>query len=271
MRRSVGLISLSAAGLVLAIAAGAAQADPEFSADVVQQGGQGSSTTGKLYVSNAGTRTEFSQQGQQMIQVVNKAQGALWMVYPDQKSYMERKGPAGGFGTAPQASGNSNPCSGMQGVSCQKQGNEAVAGRAAVKWEMVGQQQGKTVRMTLWLDAARGFPLRQELPDGGKNETRMLRTENYEGRTVEVWETVMTDAKGQSQRSERWYDPGLDVAVKEVFPGGYGRELHNIRVGPQPASLFASPAASGFKLIEIPAGGGQDQSGAGDEPSGRHN
>ena len=241
------------------------QAAPEYSADVIQKSPQGQPTQGKVYVSNAGMRTEFSQQGQQMIQIVNYAQGSMWMVYPDQKSYMERKGAGGGPGASAKRAATDNPCAGIQGASCKNLGTESVAGRPAVKWEMVGQQQGKTMRSVMWLDSERGFPLRQEMPDGGKSETRMAKTESYEGRQVEVWETVMTDAKGQTQRSESWFDPQLEVAVRESFPGGHGRELQNIQVGAQPASLFADPGASGYKLIQIPSGGGQEKGSGGQQ------
>ncbi|MGB5534442.1 MAG: hypothetical protein WBN08_00955, partial [Thiogranum sp.] len=43
-------------------------------------------------------------------------------------------------------------------------------------------------------------------------------------------------------QSTRWYDPELQIAIREELSGGYFRELRDIRVAPQPDHLFTVPA-----------------------------
>ena len=43
-------------------------------------------------------------------------------------------------------------------------------------------------------------------------------------------------------QSTQWYDPELQIAIREELSGGYFRELRDIRVAPQPDHLFTVPA-----------------------------
>ena len=48
----------------------------------------------------------------------------------------------------------------------------------------------------------------------------------------------------------QWYDPQLKIAIREELPGGYFRELRDIRVGAQSPQLFTIPA--GYQLTKAP-------------------
>jgi hypothetical protein len=72
------------------------------------------------------------------------------------------------------------------------------------------------------------------------------------GRQTEKWEIAMTGPDGQTVSTFEWYDPELEIAIKQEFPGGMVSEMTNIRVGPQPDQLFGIPA--GYERISMPQG-----------------
>jgi hypothetical protein len=144
-------------------------------------------------------------------------------------------------------SGEVSPCEGVPASSCRKLGDEKINGRNAAKWSVSVNQQGKTASSTQWIDRQRGILLRQEMPDGGLIEQKMVGVERLGNRNVEKWAMQVTQGKGQSQRSYSWFDPELNLAIREEYPGGYLREMRNIRVGAQDARLFTIPA--GFKKV----------------------
>ncbi len=63
----------------------------------------------------------------------------------------------------------------------------------------------------------------------------------------------MSQGTQQAQQLLRWFDPELNLAIREEFPGGFVREMKNIKLAPQDASLFEVPA--GYKKIALPQGG----------------
>jgi hypothetical protein len=92
------------------------------------------------------------------------------------------------------------------------------------------------------MDEERHMPLREQWPDGTVTELRLLGFEKLYGRPTERWEMKTTRPDGEAMQSTQWYDPELQIAIREELAGGYFRELRNISVGPQPAHLFTVPA-----------------------------
>jgi outer membrane lipoprotein-sorting protein len=257
MRRALITGVLSLLTVLCSQVAAADFVDVEFSADMVQTGSRGASAKGKMYVSKDGIRTEFEQDGKTMVRIIDNVEHVVYILFPEQKTYMEQRGPAGGP-TPATGSTDKSPCAGMPGLTCTKQGTETVGGRSADKWEVVSTYQGKTMKSVQWLDSERGIPLRQEWSGGQKMELKLLGTETRNGRSVEKWELVTTQPGGQTTRSLQWYDPRLQLAIREELPGGLARELINIQEGPQPNSLFQVP--SGYTKMEMPTP--QSQQGA---------
>jgi hypothetical protein len=241
------------AGLALALSSGAALAGAEFSAEAVQRGPGGEESTTKIFVGDKRVRTEMSHQGQEVIRITDENRGVEWILIPDQKKYMERK--LGGPGGQPPGAGPSpaeDPCGGMPGLTCRNLGEEDLAGRKAVKWEIVASHQGQTMTSTQWIDKERGVPLRQEMPNGQTTELKFVAEEELEGRKVEKWEMVATMPDKPESRSYQWFDPELDLPVRQEMPGGLVSGMKNIRVGKQPDELFNVPA--GYERMAAPAG-----------------
>ena len=238
-----------ALGLAAAVCTELVFAGAEFSAESAQQGPDGQLSSGKMFVGDKRMRTEMSHQGQQVIRVTDENRGVEWILFPDQKKYMERKL----AGPAPSASSPADdPCGGMPGLACTKVGEEKVGGRVAIKWEMAASHQGQSMKSIQWIDKERGVPLRQEMPNGQTTELKYVGDEELGGRKVEKWEMVATMPGQPETRSYQWLDPELELAVKQEFPGGMVSELKNIRVGKQPDELFNIPA--GYERMTAPQG-----------------
>jgi hypothetical protein len=250
--------TLGAFALALTAAVpGQALADTEFAAEMVQRGPDGQATTAKMYVGDKRMRTEMSHQGQDVVRIVDQERGVEWILFPEQKTYMERaSAQSGGQGTPTVEPTSADPCAGMPGMTCRKLGEETVAGRPALKWEMVASFQGQTMTSTQWLDKERGpaFVLRQESSNGQKMERTQEGKETIDGREVEKWKIEMSQPGGQSVATFEWYDPALQLALKQEYPGGMLSEIKNLRVGKQPDHLFSIPA--GYERISMPGGAG---------------
>lgn len=249
------------AAAALALLLGSVQADDgqvQFSATMVRNTPDGQSVSGKMYVGDGRTRLEMSQQGRAMVRISDSTRRMEWILFPAEKTYLERSAPPLPEGATPpkaKPSAESDPCAGVQGVTCRRVGVEEVNGRPAVKWEMTATQQGQTLTGYEWLDQARGIPLKQQAPNGQSMELKLLGTETYEGRPVEKWEMTAKLPDKAPTQTFQWYDPELKLAVRDQLPGGYVSELKDIRVGTQPDDLFAVPA--GFTRMTSPPGGAQ--------------
>jgi hypothetical protein len=237
-------VTTIAAALILSLTGACAQAEsPQFSAETVQSGGSGDATSGKMFVGDGRMRLEMSAKGQNLVRITDEKRKVEWLLFPDQKTYLERQAGPDQVGPAPSPSAAAaDPCAGMPGLTCRKLGDEDVSGRPAAKWEITGNQDGKPVTSLQWIDKERGIPLRQQFPDGGKMELSLRGKENLEGRTVEKWEVVVEVPDRQPSHTFQWYDPALKLAVRQEFPGGGISELKSIRIGKQPDDLFVVPA-----------------------------
>lgn len=240
-------------GLSAVLFSAASAAATQFSADMIQRGPEGQTTTGKMAVGDGRIRTEMTHQGQNIVRITDEERGVEWVLFPERKSYMENRlvGPGGERPAEPSAD---DPCAGMAGVVCTKTGEESVEGRTAAVWEVVVDRQGKTMKATQWIDKERGpaFMLRQELPSGEKMKRSSEGTESLAGRETEKWKIELTRPDGQTVSTFEWYDPELEIAIKQEFPGGMVSEMTNIRVGPQPDELFGVPA--GYERMSMPSG-----------------
>ncbi len=246
--RGLAAFLIMALGEAALAASGPAAA--EFSADMFQRTPQGQEIHGKIFVGDERMRTEMEQNGQEMIQIIDSANGKQWMIFPAQKTYMEQPAPPG----APYVGGGeTNPCAAMPGAECTRLGEEEVDGRPAEKWAVTFVRQGQQQRLVQWLDKERGLPLRQELPDGQRMELALAGEEQLGGRPVEKWAVTLYQGDQAPARSAQWYDPELKITIREEYPGGFVREFRNIQVGEQADALFELPA--GYQRMQAPSQG----------------
>jgi hypothetical protein len=240
----------------------------EFSADAFQTTPQGQKMEQRMYVGAEGrVRVESSTAGQEFIQIIDPTKKAMFMLMPEQKAYMARE-----FEGTDQLErstvdpDNPNPCAGVPDATCKLLGKETVNGRSAEKWELVQEQGGETQRMLYWIDVERRLPLRQFMPDGTTTELKQVGTEVLNGRQTEKWQMTVAQAGGEAMESFQWYDPQLKIAIREELPGGAYRELRNIQIGKQSASLFQIPGD--YRKISVPQSPQGSQSPQGMPPHG---
>ena len=221
----------------------------EFSAEAVQMAPQRPTMHSTMYVSKKAVRTESSYNNQQMVEIVFPRDGRRLMLIPQQRAYMEQTGlPVAPIVNSQQK--NFSPCTGIPYAECKKLGVENLQGRQAQKWEITVQREGQKLSSTHWIDAKRNMPLREIFPDGTRSELTLLKNEKMNGRKTEKWQVTMTRPDGQSMQSSQWYDPQLQMMIREELPGGYVRELRNIKVGKQSAKLFEIP--NGYQRMMAP-------------------
>jgi hypothetical protein len=243
----------------------AGQGQVEFSADMIQSMPQQDSRQGRIYVGNDQVRTDINVGDKTMIQIIDIKQQTAFMLDPGQKTYMERKAGPGELNPGGEVPAkNSDPCAGMQNLACSRIGVESVNGRPAEKWELENTALGQSGKMVIWLDQVRHIPVRQILPDGSTMEMRLAGSETLNGRTVEKWELKATRPGGQSTVAYQWFDPELNMNIREEQPGGFVSELRNIRIGKQPADLFTVPP--GYKMTSMPQDTVPGQQGQGSYP-----
>jgi len=220
----------------------------QFSAQAIERAPSGVERAAGLFVGNGAVRTEYRANGEPVVEIVVMSKGKRLVIYPSRSEYMEIEGYPVPDLSADQAA--SNPCTGVSNSRCNRIGDEVIAGRKAVKWEMLTRQQDKTVRTLLWIDNEYGFSLKELLPDGSLAELRLLGKERINGRNTEKWQRIITMPDGTSQNMLQWYDPELKLTVREQLPNGFTRELRQIKLASQPAKLFQVP--SGYRKIDPP-------------------
>ncbi|WP_428608389.1 hypothetical protein [Sedimenticola sp.] len=222
----------------------------EFSADTVQTDPQKHQRVGRIYVGKRHIRSEIEQNGHSVVNIIDTENQITWVLYPQQQSYIEYR-----MEGAPVDVEKGSPCEGLPGAQCKKLGEETVGGRAAIKWQVrVPSQGGGEMHSIQWIGKQRSILLRQEIQNGPVMEQQMLGVEQIDGRPVEKWQMTLSQGNQPAQRSTRWFDPQLNLAIREESPGGYIRELRNITIAPQDPGLFTIPGP--FKKI-VPQQPGQ--------------
>lgn len=231
---------LFVAGCFLSFSANAFDIAQEFSAEAVQSIPGRPSMNVKMYISKKAVRTESTMNGNTMVEIVYSKEKRRVLLNKFRKTYVEQK--AQSSNTLKTKKTSSSPCNGIVSATCKKLGKEKIAGRDAVKWEMTVQRNGQSFKSLHWLDKKRHMPLREQFHDGTVSTMTLSGKEKINGRNTEKWKLQGTRPDGQFIESQQWYDPKLKMVIRETLPGGYVRELRNIKVAKQNKSLFKIPS-----------------------------
>lgn len=221
-----------------------------FSAEAIQQIPGEDARNARIYVTASRVRTEYSRNGDRLVEIVDIEAGKSYLLLPSQREYIMREAPAHLRNLDKSATVQANPCAANPRAQCHRLGRERVMGRDAMKWEMVVEADGKPMRSLIWIDDKRKLPVRQIRPDGTVVEMSLQGQELFDNRQTEKWQMLMIRPDGETLKSQQWYDLELQIIIREELPGGYARELRDIRIGEQPPGLFRIP--SGYELITPP-------------------
>ena len=230
----IGSICLSAAPLL-------AQGTPlpSFSAQSVQTTPDQPEKTGMITKSGSMMRLEFSQNGQDIIQIFRPAEGLTLTLFPATQTYYQVQGPA-----QPEAFLDSYtaPCpteAEENGLQCTRLGLDSVNNIPVERWH-IGSDSESNQMLILW-DPKRKRALRQEMSNGTIVQMIFLEMQEVAGRDAEHWVTEITKTGSATLRNDWWYDPELQLVLQETLPGGIARRLENITVGPVDPELFTVP------------------------------
>ncbi|VAW63583.1 N-acetylglucosamine-1-phosphate uridyltransferase / Glucosamine-1-phosphate N-acetyltransferase [hydrothermal vent metagenome] len=221
----------------------------EFSADAVMTIPAQQKTMSKLFVGHNVVRTEVNTQNGLMIDIVFPSQGKLIKLNTGLKQYTE-------IPIEKQSADRKkaiNPCSRIKNATCTQLGKEEINGQSTQKWQVISIQQGKNVRTLHWIDANRQLAVREFFNDGSMAEMTLEKIETINNRKTEKWIRTISRPDGSTVSSYQWYDPQLEISIKEELPGGYTRELKNIKLGTQKPSLFEIPDGYEITRQTIPA------------------
>lgn len=231
-----------------AVTGTSAQTNVQFSGLAAQSGPDGRTREAKLFVGDNQVRMEHRRDGAEMIEIFDMKHARALLLVPAQMVYMQREVPQGGRNNPMLPPANSNPCTLLKDAHCKKLGSESLYGRSVSKWEVRVAREGKTHGSLHWIDDERHMSLRDVWPDGTVSEQVFEGVENLHGRPTERWVKTTTLTDGKTEVATQWYDPQLQIAIREQLPGGYFREIRDIKIAPQPPRLFQLPA--GYRRVE---------------------
>lgn len=227
--------------IVFAPVLNAFEVNVEFSAEAMQVAPEQAPVYSKMFVSEKAVRSESYIQGKYVVEITFPYQGRRITLYPETQQYIDSVS----FPVVQQRRSQSSktPCDEMPGTQCKNLGHDIVNGIDVEKWQIERKIKDNTFKVLQWIDTERNLSLREMNPDGSIAELKTLGKTNLYGRSVEVWEYVMSSASGNRQVSKQWYDPELKIVIQEEKQGGYFRGFKNIKTGKQNKSLFEIPSS----------------------------
>lgn len=207
----------------------------DFSADAVQYDPQNRSVSGRMFVGKGRVRTELTRDGVSVVEIIDPEKAVALLLFPSRKQYMERRLPK----MAEDASDAGNPCNELPNMQCHKIGTEKINEREAEKWEITNPAGEKAYQ---WSDLEHHFAIKREFAGSVMLELTYQGNEALNGRNTEKWRSVLMQNDGKPLESYQWYDPKLNIAIKQALADGSVRVLKNIVVAAQPDTLFQVPA-----------------------------
>lgn len=230
--RHVYFISIGICLLLLSAVTRAGWFGADFSADVVQGTAMGVGQGGKMYVGAGRVRTEMRQADRLFVEIIDPKLGKAWVLDQKRNQYQERSVPL----LSESSDGSTNPCDGVVGARCQMISQEMINGRQANKWRI----EASGVERLQWNDTRHGFPVK--VAEGGQIVMAMvyIGDEVFAGRQVERWRAIQQSGQAVLE-NEQWYDPQLNIAIRQLAKDGSYKELRNIKLGPQASNLFTLP------------------------------
>ena len=248
MRKVLAYVAVSGILMFSIKASFAVGVTVEFSAEAVQIMPMQPPMTVKMFVSKKAVRSESELNGQQRVEIFYPDEQRRVLLLSSQKRYLEQQGPK--QVKKAKSTKEFNPCAELPSAQCKLLGKETINGRKTEKWEITKQLNGQQQRSLHWIDSQRHMAIRELFADGTVSELNFLGKEKINNRQAEKWQMQITSPDGRRMQSQQWYDPELKMAIREELPGGYLRELRNIKIGQQVKSLFVIP--NDFQKAEVP-------------------
>ena len=242
------LMTIFAAVLGLTFASGVAVAGGKkpFTATALQSLKGKQVETGQIFVSDTGTRFEYTQRGRQMVKIVLPEQKIMRILFPQEKLYMEINAPKD---TPVHDRDAITPCPPLDGLTCTKVSDAKFGALNVEQWQQ--HHAPSNTDSMQWWEPQRKMVVRQEFPDGRIMQLAMVGIVNFDGRQTERWDISVASPGGKIANAFRLIDTELGIIVKEEdHLNAMSRELRGLKVQDSDASWFDVPA--GYRRIEAP-------------------
>jgi len=227
-------------GSLLTFSVMAFEIGAEFSAEAVQNVPGRTPVIAKMFVSKQAVRTESTINGNTIVEIVYLLSRQRILLNQLSKTYFEQSPAVKNKHTKPKQ--NNSPCDKLIQASCRQLGSEKIDGRDSIKWEMTILDKGRQSKSLHWFDKQHHIPLKQQFSDGTISTMSYLGSDKIQGRTTDKWKFQSIRKSEKPAESLQWYDTELKMVIREELPGGYSRELRNIKVAKQNKKLFKIPS-----------------------------
>jgi hypothetical protein len=219
-----------------------------FTADAVQHRGAEVSHA-KMYWNDGNVRLEYMDQGVPMVQIFdNKNNKVVWLDAA-KKVYIERE--LTDQQAVPVTAGAEkkySPCDDFPDAECTRLKSAELNDRQTDKWLITFEVNGRDQHVFQWIDKKHQILVRQENPDGSVLDVKILDGQEVNGRQVRRVDMNAIDSAGNSVHAVQWYDPTLDIVVRQQANDGAIDELRNIRIETIKAEMFAIP--DGYETVD---------------------
>lgn len=212
-----------------------------FTADAVQIRGENISHA-KMFWLDGNVRFEYVEDGVPMAQIFDNKNNRIIWLDTENKYFLEREMPEDEKLIASKKSKkNTDPCKQFAGAECVFLKKTEINGRAAEKWLITLNNNGKDFHIFQWIDTKYKNILRQENSDGSGLNVDVKDDQEINDRKVRKLTMVAFSASGEQQQGVQWYDNELDIVVKQQYEDNVIDELRNISVGKVSKKLFVIP------------------------------
>ncbi len=216
-----------------------------FTADAVQIRGE-SVSQAKMYWRDGNVRFEYIEDDVKMAQIFDNSNNKIIWLDNENKLYLEKEMPESekviaGSKSKKGSTKQTDPCGQFAGAECVFLKKTEINGRAAEKWLITLNSNGRDFHVFQWIDSKYKNILRQENSDGSGLEVTLLDKQEINNRKVRKLAIVAFSASGEQQKGTQWYDNELDIVVRQEYQDDVIDELRNIKVGKVSKKLFTVP------------------------------
>lgn len=198
-----------------------------------------------MYWLDGNVRFEYVEDGVPMAQIFdNKNNKVIWLDN-ENKYYLTRDMPENEKVVASNKKADSkkniDPCRQFADAECIFLKKTKVNGRAAEKWLITIDNNGRDFHIFQWIDSRYKNILRQENSDGSGLTVDIKDDQVINDRKVRKLTMIAYSASGEEKQGVQWYDNELDIVVKQQYQNDIVDELRSIKVDKVSKKLFSVP------------------------------
>ncbi len=196
-------------------------------------------SSSKVFVKDNKVRIEYAANDEKFIQISNPSKKRSWVLLEKDKTYIESKT---SMDLLPKSLKiNLKKLCKPKNIKCFKGKEKWINGKKTREWKIeLYKNKSKTVSY-LWVDSVSGIPIKQKYADGSYTELKFIKNELVNNRKTQKWQLTLVNRLKQKIHVYQWFDPKLNLTIKELYPDNSVKELKNIKIKKLKDSLFTLP------------------------------